>query len=1084
MEELKEVSEVEIRNYNELENAFEKSAAVLRREYLNNLSGFYVSRPDKMLIEKKMSECTRFFNIEKIVYNKNESFVDKLTTIAKAAHVGNYSLVVMISSDGKNTNLWMGFVNKTSDISMTGVMADSLKGSIRGNFHGSQIQMVDNDSVNKKLEFMRKNSVVSAVSNVASFRDENQEVDRYIQGIEKMIDALHEEKYTLITIADPVSNNEKMIVQNSLEQLYSQLSGFASTQMSMNENSSIASSDQYSNSFAHTLGFNTSISQSHTNQTGWSTANSHTEGKTSNAAAAKIIGVSAGAAAGLAATGIGAPLGVVLGTIGCVTGAMVGAVGSITGSKNKADTSSQSESISLSDTSTVQEGRNASYTNTKTESISSSKTLGSGRTLSFTVQNKTVQCVLDAIDIQIKRIRECGSYGSFSACTYILSDDINTNMLASSLFNALISGEKSNVETTKVNSWGIENNDEDKINVQRIFDFLSKLTHPRFIDANTNMEVTPASLISGKELAIQLGFPKRSIQGVSVVYKVPFGRNVIRDDLIEKPLKIGRLYNLGQVDSEYIGLDINSLTSHMFITGSTGTGKSNTIYKLLEQITKIDSDIHFMVVEPAKGEYKHAFYKHPRIKTQVYGTNPKKTPLLRINPFAFPEDIHVLEHVDRLVEIMNVCWPMYAAMPAILKNAVIKAYEKCGWDITNSYIQGRKMEYPCFADVLECINEILETSAFSDDNKGDYTGALCTRVESLTTGMNGQIFINDELSDMELFDQNVIIDLSRIGSVETKSLIMGILVMKLQEYRMASQTKPNQFLKHIMVLEEAHNLLKKTSMEQSADAGNLVGKSVEMLTNAIAEMRTYGEGFFIVDQAPDLLDAAVIRNTNTKIVLRLPEGRDRELVGKSMALSDEQIVELSKLEKGCAAVYQNDWEEAVLCKFEQYHKDYRNVALDDELFEYKSTGRMLTQSDKKKNVLRALLDVAIDEGHKEEKDNLIMLEKNLSQLAINYNLKREIRRVLMDDKRHSLDEIAGIVTGLYDCKGAVEKARYAGNVEEWNDIILCNVDSGLRLMSNYYIDLFIQCVLLEQLRKNPDLKPYVEDWMRYTKEVR
>ena len=185
-----------------------------------------------------------------------------------------------------------------------------------------------------------------------------------------------------------------MIVQNSLEQLYSQLSGFASTQMSMNENSSIASSDQYSNSFAHTLGSNTSISQSHTNQTGWTTANSHTEGKTFNAAAAKIIGVSAGAAAGLAATGIGAPLGVVLGTIGCVTGAMVGAVGSITGSKNKADTSSQSESISLSDTSTVQEGRNASYTNTKTESISSSKTLGSGRTLSFTVQNKTVQCVL------------------------------------------------------------------------------------------------------------------------------------------------------------------------------------------------------------------------------------------------------------------------------------------------------------------------------------------------------------------------------------------------------------------------------------------------------------------------------------------------------------------------------------------------------------------------------------------------------------------------------------------------------------------------------------------------------------------
>lgn len=687
---------------------------------------------------------------------------------------------------------------------------------------------------------------------------------------------------------------------------------------------------------------------------------------------------------------------------------------------------------------------------------------------------------MDKIDGNIERLQKCEAYGAFNCATYVVSSDPETNAIVSSGYNALMRGDNSFLQASYINNWSATDYMGKKVK-----EYLARFAHPLFKSpVNSEVILSPAVVSNSYEVAVSMGLPKKSINGFSVLEMASFGRNVLNSNSHSQMIELGELYHMNMGQNNSVKIDLNSLTSHMFITGSTGTGKSNTIYKLLEKITKIDSDIHFMVVEPAKGEYKHAFYKHPRIKTQVYGTNPKKTPLLRINPFAFPEDIHVLEHVDRLVEIMNVCWPMYAAMPAILKNAVIKAYEKCGWDITNSYIPGRKMEYPCFADVLECINEILETSAFSDDNKGDYTGALCTRVESLTTGMNGQIFINDELSDMELFDQNVIIDLSRIGSVETKSLIMGILVMKLQEYRMASQMKPNQSLKHIMVLEEAHNLLKKTSTEQSADAGNLVGKSVEMLTNAIAEMRTYGEGFFIVDQAPDLLDAAVIRNTNTKIVLRLPEGRDRELVGKSMALSDEQIVELSKLEKGCAVVYQNDWEEAVLCKFEQYHKDYRNVALDDELFEYKPTGRMLTQSDKKKNVLRALLDVAIDEGHKEEKDNLIMLEKNLSQLAINYNLKREIRRILMDDKRHSLDEIAGIVTGLYDCKGAIEKARYAGNVEEWNDIILCNVDSGLRLMSNYYIDLFIQCVLLEQLRKNPELKPYVEDWMRYTKEVR
>ena len=85
-------------------------------------------------------------------------------------------------------------------------------------------------------------------------------------------------------------------------------------------------------------------------------------------------------------------------------------------------------------------------------------------------------------------------------------------------------------------------------------------------------------------------------------------------------------------------------------------------------------------------------------------------------------------------------------------------------------------------------------------------------------------------------------------------------------------------------------------------------------------MRTYGEGFIIADQSPDLLDEAVIRNTNTKIVLRLPNKSDRELVGTSMALSDDQITELAKLPKGVAAVYQNDWIEAVLCSFQKFEK--------------------------------------------------------------------------------------------------------------------------------------------------------------------
>ena len=60
------------------------------------------------------------------------------------------------------------------------------------------------------------------------------------------------------------------------------------------------------------------------------------------------------------------------------------------------------------------------------------------------------------------------------------------------------------------------------------------------------------------------------------------------------------------------------------------------------------------------------------------------------------------------------------------------------------------------------------------------------------------------------------------------------------------------------MLEEAHNLLKRTSKEQNQEGANMVGKSVEMISNSINEMRTYGEGFIIIDQSPMAVDSSAI----------------------------------------------------------------------------------------------------------------------------------------------------------------------------------------------------------------------------------
>ena len=404
-----------------------------------------------------------------------------------------------------------------------------------------------------------------------------------------------------------------------------------------------------------------------------------------------------------------------------------------------------------------------------------------------------------------------------------------------------------------------------------------------------------------------------------------FGRNVVTYDEKESDtnkIELGSIFHMHHEENNTVCLEKNSLALHTFITGSTGSGKSNTVYRILDKARK--DGTKFLVIEPAKGEYKHVFGN--RKDVSVYCTNPDISPLLRLNPFSFPKGIHILEHLDRLVEIFNVCWPMYAAMPAVLKNAIEKSYEDCGWNLTESENNYGDTLYPQFSDVSRNVKAIIDSSEYDTENKGAYKGSLLTRLNSLTNGINGLIFTTDELSMETLFDENVIVDLSRVGSSETKSLIMGMLVLKLQEYRM-TQGKMNAPLKHITVLEEAHNLLKRTSTEQVSESANLLGKSVEMISNAIAEMRTYGEGFIIADQSPVLLDMAAIRNTNTKIIMRLPDITDRELVGKAANLDENQITELAKLPCGVAAVYQNEWIQPVLCKVAKFDTS-------DTMYEY------------------------------------------------------------------------------------------------------------------------------------------------------
>lgn len=902
---------------------------IILKKYLHKLDSLEViPLPEEL---KRISDI-RLFKITEMVYQKDEYSTYKFASVFSSVQNLNCGIFIIADSDGQKTDFYMG-VRSLDDRRTTKSLKDTLRNALIGQFPGvKSVDLLDNQAEAFLSEIPCKN--ISSVSCVANNKDDDfKDNETFIQGLEKLALAMQGQRYTAIVLAKSTPIEQLDELRRAYEMIYTKLSPFANMQLSYGTNTAL--------SISNALSHGTTIGTSYSKSTGTSKNTSYTKGYSASDSISKsdTLGAlvkTAGSVALGALSVVTAPLtgGASLAAAGAILAGQVALGNYMPSTKSKAHSTSENytdgESYSKNETIGQNESTSDTYTKTRGE------TIGTSKNMQLTMQNKNLLSTLERIDLQLKRLNECESLGMWECAAYFLSDSQETAEMAAGTYKALMKGSRSGIETSAINYWGRQSKEKTLL----LKEYITNFIHPVFSYTSETvlLPVTASSLVSSNELAIQMGLPRKSVCVFPVIEHADFGKEVVsyRKRLHKKEISLGKIFSMGTETSTEVNLDINSLTMHTFITGSSGSGKSNTVYEMLRQLKTIG--IGFMIIEPAKGEYKNVFGNN--MDVTVLGTNPDYSKLLQINPFKFPKKTHILEHIDRLVEIFNVCWPMYAAMPAVLKDAVLQAYKVCGWDLIKSVNRYSNDLFPTFIDLQNELINVIENSAYSQEVKSNYMGSLLTRVKSLTNGLNGQIFSSREIDNKLLFDENVIVDLSRVGSLETKSLLMGILVMRLSEHRAAFTNGMNLPLKHITVLEEAHNILKRTSIEQNPESSNVAGKSVEMISNAIAEMRTYGEGFIIADQSPNAIDISAIRNTNTKIIMRLPDESDRKLAGKASALNDEQIDEIAKLPRGVAVVYQNDWIEPVLCKIKQYdgqeqmyiyHQD-EEIAIDEKLY--------------------------------------------------------------------------------------------------------------------------------------------------------
>ncbi len=1021
--------------------------------YLPQLKNLYV--PIKKEVEYNgeamdAAHNIRYFNITKWVSSKGENSLEQLINVYQVLSNEECNIALIFDRRMRGTDVYLAVVNtKNNDNS---VDADSyrkrLADAVKGNYPGSEIS---DGAAGSQIPCFKAEAdySVAAATNIPTEKSE-----KFIsQTIEKLLDGIVPDsrmrEYTIILLATPVLDAEERKLH--LSDIYSALAPYASwqTQFTYTESDAVNSMAMFGVNAGVSAGVQNGVNSSVSNSEGATDSEGEASGETDITGETKTKGnneseiktrsssVNAGISAEIPGDIIRADLSssgghsTALATGKSVSDAVSKSVAnSISKVTNKALSSARAVTSGIAKSASL--GANFGANFARASSVTATIGKNEGITQSFI--NYNIKHALEILEEQMKRYEKGTALGMWDFAAYVLSEDQNTANNVAHSYIALTQGEESYMSRSAVSLWRGDMG-ENSGDAREICSYLKELRHPLFgINpdiANADKEflvypgiVNAATALSGKELAYSLNFPRKSIAGLPVLECAEFGRNIVtyngsggRDDRIA----VGNVFHMNREENVKVNLSAGSLTSHTFVTGSTGSGKSNTIYQILGQAQ--EENISFLVIEPAKGEYKHVFGMEEDVC--VYGTNSKITPLLRLNPFSFDSEIHVLEHIDRIVEIFNVCWPMYAAMPAVLKNAIEKSYEDCGWNLEKSVNEFDAAYFPCFADVARNIRFIIDSSEYDAENKGAYKGSLLTRLQSLTNGINGMIFTKDEITPDKLFDENVIVDLSRVGSNETKSLIMGILILKLQEYRMVSSLEMNSNLRHITVLEEAHNILKRTSSEQITEGTNLLGKSVEMISNAIAEMRTYGEGFIIADQAPGLLDMAAIRNTNTKIIMRLPDLTDRELVGRAANLNEDQINELAKLPRGVAAIYQNEWVQPVLCKVRKYETE--NPGFTYEYAEETNTENTL----KERIYIANLLSNAVPAEDRILKDDV---KKKVNSLDVNDSIKCEIIRTLANPTQEPrMTRLAPLYNALFPEITEAVKISYAEShePEEW-----------------------------------------------------
>jgi hypothetical protein len=400
---------------------------------------------------------------------------------------------------------------------------------------------------------------------------------------------------------------------------------------------------------------------------------------------------------------------------------------------------------------------------------------------------------------------------------------------------------------------------------------------------------------------------------------------------------LGSALHHGEAGSS-IRLPLSAINRHALVVGAPGSGKTTTLMSLLVRLWR-DHHIPFVVIESVKAEYRSLVGTTGLSDLMVITLGNESISPLRLNPLAPPTGVRCEVHQSAVMASLKLALPLFPPQPQILAKALARTYDKAGWDDDTTISDG--IAPPTLRDLLTHYRVVFGEIGYEGDAK-NIGLAFQTRLESLLQGSRGKLLDTVESSNFDvLMSKPVVIEMNDIQDADEKAVLAAFLLDRIRAGAKSRGSTGGE-LKHVTVIEEAHRLLAKANVGSgdSASGDQARADSVRAFCEAIAELRSLGEGFVLSSQSPSALADAAVANTGTRILHRMESSADRKVMLDDLD-ADEQIREAAaRLRKGEAVARWPERDEVEIIQVEADRdvdsgRHVPNEAISEQMRDYR-----------------------------------------------------------------------------------------------------------------------------------------------------